>query len=205
MIVFMLSIMPTEEKTAMNCLYVKVQGDNFIFTARGPHCMKMNIITGQISEQDPKKKRKELPETFMIPIGDVKAFLEVVKSDKSKCKKLQEEDEDKNFVEITNKHLSSFGSDYSFEQPDFTYKDVQPFFEQNQGSETSSFLKPGAIKSLMSGFSEKQIESFYCTMGSGEDAEKLIHYKQKSTGLEAVFICPTEEIEEDEGGEQTSF
>ncbi|MCK5601532.1 hypothetical protein KAR91_06685 [Candidatus Pacearchaeota archaeon] len=203
----MMGTIPTEEKTGMNCLFVRIDGDKFIFMASGPYVIKKDVIVGQLAKKDPSEKREEIPETFMIPVGDVKAFLEVIKSHKSICKKLQEEDEDRNFVGINNKQLSSFGSHYDFEQPKFQFKELGHFFEHNQEATTNSFVKSGEIKSLMAGFSDsKEIETFYCAAGSGEDEEKFIHYKQKATGLEAVFICPSEEIEEEgDVGEQTSF
>jgi hypothetical protein len=206
MFAFMLATMPTEEKTGQNCLFVKIEGENFIFTASSPYVIKRKTIVSQPVISKESEKKKEISETFMIPIGDVKGFSEALKSHKSICKKLQEEEEDKNFIEISDKYLSSFGSHYDFEQPKFQFKELQHFFEYETDSTASSLIKSKEIKNLLTGFSDgKQVEMTYYSTGSGEDEEKYIHFNQKATGLEAVFICPKEEIEEDDGSEQTSF
>jgi hypothetical protein len=156
---------------------------------------------------DATEKKEELPETFMIPRGDLKAFNEILKDHKSICKKLQKGDETRLYVEIDHKKMSSVGSIVDYRQPEFQFKELKHYFEQSKETTTESFIMPGEISDLMTGFSKtEQVVSSYCTMLVGKEVVKLINYKQEETGLEAVFICPSEELEKKEGdNEQKEF
>lgn len=209
MFTFMLAVIPKEEKTGRNCLFVEINEGKFVFTAGSEHCMKRVILVGQpeITEiAGQKVKGKKLPEKFMIVRAGVKAFAETLKDHKSICKKLSKGDETRLFVEIDDEELVSIGDYYHYKQPEYQFKEMSQYFEQNQESVTESLLKSGDIENIMTGFSKSNIvESSYRSMTVDKKNVKLIHFTQESTGYEAVFICPSEETGKKEEGEQEEF
>jgi hypothetical protein len=196
MISFMLPVIPTEEKTGKNCLFVKIEEGKFIFTAGGEHCVKRVVLIAQtdmVELAECRNKKIELPESFMIPRGALKAFAEVLKDHKSICKKLGKDDQTHNFISIDHEEMESIGEFIHFKQPKFQFKELQPFFETNKEGAGESIIMSGEIENAMTGFSKtKIVEASYCSMGSGSKKTKLIHFMQEETGYEAVFICPSE-------------
>ena len=210
MFVFMLAVIPKEEKTGRNCLFVEINEGKYIFTAGSEHCMKRVILVGQTEITEiagQKTKGRKLPDKFMITRAGVKAFAETLKDHKSICKKLQKGDETRLFVEIDDEELVSVGEYVHFKQPEFQFKDMNQFFEQNQESVTESLIKSGDIENIMTGFSKSGlVESSYRAMNIDKKKVNLIHYTQESTGYEAVFICPSEVVDDKkENGEQKEF
>jgi hypothetical protein len=212
MLAFMLPVIPTEEKTGRNCIFVKYEDGKYIFYAGGEHCIKRVILNALVTTTDAAgdgKKPKKIPETFMIPRGIAKGFSEVLKDHKSQCKKLSKEDSDRVYVDVNGDTMQSIKEYVHFEKPDFQFKDLQPFFEQKKtpGGVPESIIMPGGIEAIMTGFSKtKQVTAIYCTMPTDEGEVSLIHYKQKETEYEAVFVCPSEELEpEKDENEQTEI
>jgi len=195
----MLPVIPTEEKTGRNCLFVKIDNGKYIFTAGGQHCVKKVVLFAQTTVDEAagcRKKEKKLPNNFMIPRGSLKAFGEMLKDHKSICKKLGKDDLTHLYIEIDDEEMESIGEYVHFKQPKFQYKDLQHFFQQKTKTVTGSVIMSGEIESAMTGFSKtKQVESFYYTMDNADQSVNLIHFKQESTEYEAVFICPSKEVE----------
>jgi hypothetical protein len=201
MLSFMLAVIPTEDKTGKNCLFVKIENGVYWFTAGGDQCMKRVPLPSQTTID------KEGESTsFMIPLGALKAFSEIMKDHKSKCKKLEKGHENRLFIFISEDKLESFKEYVYFEQPDIQYKNLNPFFEQKQVSigVCDFVLMSGETTAIMTGFSKtKEIESTHCTMNLDEKEVHLIHFKQNrgdDIEYEAVMLPPAEKPKED--GEQ---
>lgn len=210
MAAFMLPVIPSEEKTGKNCLFVKIEDGKYIFTAGGEHCVKRVVLIAQsttIEAAGGRNKNKKLPDTFMIPRGALKAFQQVLEDHKSICKKLGKNDESYLYIEIDDEEMESIGEYVHFKQPKFQYKDFQPFFEQEAKFTNESILMSGEIQNIMNGFSKSnQVTATYCQMENTEAKADLIHFRQKSTEYEAVFICPPEDLENEDGNnEQKEF
>lgn len=206
MLTFMLAVIPTEDKTGKNCLFVKVENGVYHFTAGGEHCMKRVPLSSQTTTD-----KEGEPTLFMIPRGALKAFSEIMKDHKSKCKKLEKGHENRLFIMINRNKLESINEHVHFEQPEFQYKDLQPFFEQKQSPKgvVDFFINSGEIEDIMTGFSKtKQVSTTHCTMNKDGNDVNLLHFKQKRSdgvGYEAVFICPSEELEEEDENVQTEI
>jgi len=212
MVAFMLPVIPKEEKTGRNCLFVKIEDGKYIFTGGGIHCVKRATIIAQettVEAAEGRNKRKKLPESFMIPRGSLKGFAELLNDHKSICKKLAKNDEGYLYIEIDDEELESIGEYVHFKQPKFQYKDLQPFFEQKREGAHASILMSGEIEKAMAGFSKtNQVTADYCVMETSGNKANLIHFKQESTGYESVFICPPEDVapEKEKGdNEQTEI
>ena len=204
MLSFMLAVIPTEDKTGKNCLFVKIENGVYCFTAGGDQCMKRVFLSSQTTVD------KEGENTsFMIPLGALKAFSEIMKDHKSKCKKLEKGHENRLFIFIGDDKLESFKEYVYFEQPDIQYKNLNPFFEtkQNSSGVCDFKLMSGETTAIMTGFSKtKEVESTHCTMLLDEKEVGLIHFKQvrdDDVEYEAVMLPPAEKPKED--GEQTQF
>ena len=211
MVAFMLPVIPKEEKTGRNCLFVKVEDGNYIFTGGGNHCVKRVVLIAQettVEAAGGRNKGKKMSETFMIPRGALKGFSEVLKDHKAICKKLAKNDEGYLYIEIDDEELESIGEYVHYKQPKFQYKDLQPFFEQKMRGVTESIIMSTEIESAMAGFSKtNQVKAIYCTMENANAKANLIHFKQESTEYEAVFICPSEDVGKEKEGdnEQTEI
>lgn len=195
MLTFMLAVIPTEDKTGKNCLFVKVENGVYHFTAGGEHCMKRVSLSSQTTID-----KKGTPKIFMIPRGALKAFSEIMKDHKSKCKKLGKQHESRLFIMISGDKLESIDEHVYFKQPEMQYKNLQPFFEQKQSQTgvVDYLMKSGEIEGIMTGFSKtKLLSATHCMMEMNGKDINSIHYKQARDDIEyeAVFICPSEEPE----------
>jgi len=171
--------------------------------------MKRVILLGQTEMTELagcRKKKRKLPDSFMIPRGQLKAFAETLKDHKSICKKLAKDDETHLFIEIDAEEMESIGEYVHFKQPDFQFKEINHFFEQNQRAVAESLIMSGDIENIMTGFSKSNpVEASYRTINIDKESVSLIHFKQESTEYEAVFICPSEKIEEKKDAEKENF
>jgi hypothetical protein len=201
MLSFMLAVIPTEDKTGKNCLFVKIENGVYWFTAGSDNYMKRVPLSSQSTIE-----KEGMTTSFMIPRAALKAFSEIMKDHKSKCKKLTKENEARLFIFIGDDKLESIKEHVHFEQPDIQYKNLHPFFEQKQNPNgVCDFnLMPGEVTAIMTGFSTtKEVQSTHCTMNLDEKEVHLIHFKQNrgdDIEYEAVMLPPAEKPKED--GEQ---
>lgn len=203
MLTFMLAVIPTEDKTGKNCLFVKIENGVYYFTAGGEHCMKRVPLSSQTTID-----KEGNPTSFMIPRGALKAFSEIMKDHKSKCKKLEKGHENRLFITISGDKLESINEHVYFKQPEAQYKNLQPFFEQKRAANgvVDFIINSSDIESIMTGFSKtKQVPATHCTMMVEGKEVNLLHFKQvreEDMDYEAVFICPSEEIEREDDGQE---
>ena len=102
MLIFFLAVIPAEDKTGKNCLFVKIENGIYHFTAGGEHCIKRISLSSQTTID-----KEGAPALYMIPRGALKAFLEIIKDHKSKCKKLEKGHENRLFILISGNKLES--------------------------------------------------------------------------------------------------
>ena len=64
----------------------------------------------------------------------------------------------------------------------------------------------GDFENIMTGFSKSSpVKASYRKMDINKKTVNLIHFKQESTEYEAVFICPSEIVEEKKDAEKEQF
>lgn len=195
-IAFIAPVIPEGNESGMDCLFIRAESDKLILTGGGQFAAKKVVLVRPISTEEAAKDQKKAttPETFMILKGSLMSFETLLKKHKKKCKKLAKNDASYLYIDLDNQELESFGVSIHYKQPSYQFKDLEPRFQVKQEATTESIIMSGDMANMMKGFlKSSQVKAVYCA----KDKAKLIHFSQKSTEYEAVFICPPEDDDDE--------
>ena len=187
---FLKHVIPNSEESGKNCLFIRIDEGKVVCTGGGEHASKKIILVHHSDIGDQKKSKKELPETFMIPKSTLLGFETLLKEDKKICKKLSKADPSHLFISITDCKLESHVNILEYSQPNYQFKDLEPFFSSNKSSSIDGdfFLPPVDVSNVMMGFKKsKQIKGMFVQDG------EAVYFIQPATGYEAVLTLPPEE------------
>lgn len=191
---FIKHVIPENDDSGKNCLFVRVENDKFILTGGGEFAAKKVVLVRPISTEEAAKeqKKKALPKSFMIPQGTLLSFETLMQKHKKKAKKLAKNDESYLYIDVDDKELESFGVVLAYPQPSFLFKELESLFEKKKGQVSEIPVLSGEVEGIMKGFSKsKQVKITFS--GDGQP----IHFFQASTEYEAILIPPAPEEEND--------
>lgn len=192
MIGFIKHVIPDNDDTGMNCLFVRVENDLVICTGGGQHAAKKVVLVRHLDMEEVPEKRKTISKTFMIPKGTLVAYETLLNKHKKKCKKLAKGDPSHLFVNISREELESHGVSLTNPQPIFKFKELEGLFEKKQSPITDVNVLPADVENIMKGFKKaKQVKITLTADGNP------IHFYQASTEYEAILIPPAQDDEED--------
>jgi hypothetical protein len=196
---FIEHVIPDDEESGNNCLFVKIEFDKLILTGGGEYAAKRVPLVRPITVEEAAKesKDKSTSGTFMIPKGTLLAFESLLKSHKKKCKKLAKNDPSYLNIEISQKTLESNGVELTYDQPVFLFKDLNPLFEFKKDAVSETIISSPEMESVMKGFRKsKPVIVKMC----GED--NPIYFMQEASGYEAILIPSPPEEPDDPGKDE---
>lgn len=117
----------------------------------------------------------------MIPRSSLSAFVAMIDEHKSICKNLAKNDPDYLNIIVGHKELESIGDFVHYEQPKFSFRDLETQFADKRKQSDQTHILPSEMSAVMVGFQKKKpVDVSFC--------ENTIYFKQESTGYEAVMI-----------------
>ena len=192
MIGFIKHVIPDDEDTMRNCVFVRVDGDRVTFTGGADHSAKKVVLIRQIDMEEAAKTKTPPAKTFMIPKGTLESFETLMNKHKKKCKKLAKNDPSHLYVDIQHDQLESHNVILLYPQPSHKFKELETLFQKKQSPVTDLFLLPGEMSDTIAGFTKgKQVKITFAADGGP------IHFHQPSTDYEAILIPPPEDVEID--------
>lgn len=194
-ITFLESVIPKAAETGKNCLFVRVDGENLIFTGGANFVTKKVVMVrpNTVEEAGRTEKGKTHLEKFMIPIADLLAFKKMMQEHKAHCKKLAKNDPSYLFVEMSDTELVSYDGRIVYEQPKYDFKDLESIFQITKEHVSEIPMISADVIATMKGFSKSTPVGMTFTGPKG-----IVHLEQGD--YEAVVLPPVEKQEGEEQG-----